>query len=243
MNAADHAVLVAHQPAYLPWPGYFTRLIDPRVQRLVLLDHVQFSQRGWQNRNTVADRRGRPTLLTVPVRHRHGQSILATRIAGTEWARRHWRTLGQHYGNARYWPQFSDRLCAIYHTPWASLTDLNTALTALLLDGFGVDLPMLRSSTLGLTQSKTQLLVELCAKTGTSVVRVGTGALDYLDAAVLRAAGIAVEVATYRPPQALVARGTVSAVDTLLHHGPQARELICAGARTNVWDRCKAVAK
>lgn len=147
MSDSDHAVLVAHQPAYLPWPGYVTRLLDPRVERLVLLDHVQFSQRGWQNRNTVADRRGRPTLLTVPVRHRHGQSILATPIAGTEWARRHWRTLSQHYGNAQYWPQFSDRLAAIYHTPWESLTDLNTALTAVLLDGFGVDLPMLRSAS------------------------------------------------------------------------------------------------
>ena len=33
-------MLVAHQPAYLAWCGYFSRLLD--TGQLVLLDHVQF---------------------------------------------------------------------------------------------------------------------------------------------------------------------------------------------------------
>jgi len=83
--------------------------------------------------------------------------------------------------------------------------------------------------------------VELCERTGAQRLRVGTGAVDYLDAAVLRGAGIGVEVATYRPPPALAARGPLSTLDTLLHHGPNARELIAVGAGLSAWDRTEAV--
>jgi len=234
-------IVVAHQPAYLPWPGYVTRLFDPRVEQLILLDHVQFSERGWQNRNIVADRRGNPTRLTVPVHRRHGQAIQSVTVAGADWARRHWRTLVQHYGNARYWPQWSDRLHAVYHARWDMLVELNVALLHLLLDGLDTRVSLVRSSTLGLTQAKTRMLVELCERTGAQRLRVGTGAVDYLDAAMLRGAGIRVEVTTYQPPPALAARGPLSTLDTLLHHGPNARELIAAGTGLSAWDRTEAV--
>ncbi len=228
-------VLVAHQPAYLPWPGYFTRLLSEDVDRLILLDHVQFTERGWQNRNTVADRRGATTRLTVPVCHRHGQVLTDTRIAATPWAQRHWRTLRHNYGKAPYWPSWRDRLEAIYRTRWDRLVDLDEALIRLLLDGLDRDLPIIRSSTLSLTQTRTAMLTELCQRTESNVLRVGTGAVHYLDTTTLQAAGVTVEVATFQPTAELGPRAGGSLLDTLLWHGPATRELILAGADMREW--------
>ena len=236
-------VLVAHQPAYLPWPGFFSRLAD--VNRLVLLDHVQYTEGGWQNRNFVSDRRGTPIRMTVPVRRGFGQRLHDVRIAEATWARRHWRTLVQSYGRTRFWPRWEDRLHAIYHQPWQRLVDLNEALIHLLLEGFGMKVRVLRSSTLGLGNAKTQMLIELCRQTQTRVLRVGTGAARYLNATELTAAGIEVEIATYIPPietRRCRAGGPVpSALDLLLHHGDRAIEELRAGAQTHPWVPVEAV--
>lgn len=88
-------LLVAHQPAYLPWQGYFARLLD--VDRLVLLDHVQFSERGRQHRNWIRGHGGGRQLLSIPVRRSglFGQSVRDVEIADSRWARRHWQTIEQ----------------------------------------------------------------------------------------------------------------------------------------------------
>lgn len=236
VTISPRRVLVAHQPAYLPWPGFFTRLLSEDVDRLVLLDHVQFSERGWQNRNTIADRRGISTLLTVPVHRHHGQALTDTRIAGTSWAQRHWRTLQHSYGKAPHWPSWRDQLEAIYHTHWDHLADLNEALILLLAGGLDLQLPIIRSSSLNLTHTKTAMLTELCQRTNSNILRVGTGALHYLDAATLHTAGVTVEVATFKPTAALGRRAGGSLLDTLLRHGPATRDLILAGVETRDWE-------
>ncbi|MFI6883747.1 WbqC family protein [Streptosporangium canum] len=248
-------VVVAHQPAFLPWLGYLARLID--VDRLVLLDHVQYTERGWQNRNYIRGAHGQAQYLTVPVRQPFGQPIDRVRIAEDAWRARHWRTLTQTYGRAPHWPAWQKRLQAIYQRSWSHLIDLNEALLQLLLDGFDLRVKLVRSSTLNLSGRKSAMLVDLCRVTGAQVLRTGTGAIGYLDAGLLHRAGISVEIATYSLPLPAPAPGGVgsaapfaggraieprtgepvplSALDALLHHGPNARHLLEAGAGLQPW--------
>ena len=230
-------VLVAHQPAYLPWPGYFSRLLD--VDRLILLDHVQHTERGWQNRNFVRNARGERVRLTVPVTGRFGQPIRAARIADDRWRARHWRTLTECYQHARYWPQWGGPLRAVYGRSWTHLADLNQELIRLLLDAFGLQIELVRSSAITPAGAKTDMLIDLCKTTGTRVLRVGTGAVEYLDAGLLAQAGIEVEVATYSSPPYDQGRGPftpgLSALDLLLHQGPQARAVLTDSAHLRPW--------
>ncbi|MFF8917445.1 WbqC family protein [Streptomyces sp. NPDC015032] len=225
-------VLVAHQPAYLPWPGYFSRLTD--ADELVLLDDVQFNERGWQNRNYIRGAAG-PVRITVPVRRRFGQRITDTRIADGAWAGRHWRSLAQTYGRAPYWPEHREALEAVYRMPWTHLVDLNEALLRLLLDAFGLPVAMVRTSDLSPAGRQTGMLIDLCRQRGATRLRVGTGALAYLDHRLLAEHAITVEVATYshRPyGRAPGWRPALSALDLLLHQGPNAASILRAGART-----------
>lgn len=222
-------VLVAHQPAYLPWPGYFSRLID--VERLVLLDHVQFSERGWQHRNWVRGPNGVPVRLTVPVAHHFGQRLNQARIADDRWRARHWRTLRESYTHAPYWSAYEEPLRAVYQRSWIDLTDLTSALLRIMLDGLELPVELVTSTSLRPVGTKTAMLIDLCRKVDAQILRVGSGALKYLDGAALAEAGVMVEVARYNPVDLGGPRTAppLSALDLLLQHGPDARDHVLDG--------------
>ncbi|WP_331773295.1 WbqC family protein (plasmid) [Embleya sp. NBC_00888] len=234
MTRTVTGAVALHQPAYLPWPGYFSRLLD--ADELVLLDHVQFARHGWQNRNHVRGGAGSgPVRLTVPIRRDFGQSIDTVRIADGSWARRHWRTLSQAYSRAPFWPRYGPALEDIYRTPWKRLAPLNEALLRLLLDGFALRLPVIRSSELAPAGHRTRMLVDVCLRRGATRMVLGDGAHAYLDHDLPAEHGITVEFASYAPHPYGTAPGWtphLSALDLLLHEGPNAPVVLRAGART-----------
>jgi hypothetical protein len=233
-------LLVAHQPAYLPWQGYFARLLD--ADRLVLLDHVQFCERGRQHRNWIRGHDGGRQLLTVPVRRsgRFGQSIRNVEIADPRWARRHWRTIEQVYRRASYFDLIADELCAFYDQPWTTLAEVNTSMLRLLLGALGLSVKLEYSSATVPAGRKTAMLIDLCRRSGASVLRVGTGAPRYLDAQLLAASGIQVEIIRFTHPS--YDQGGrpfvpgLAMLDLLVHQGPHARDVLAAGTQLSAWD-------
>jgi hypothetical protein len=229
-------VLVAQQPAYLPWPGYLARLLD--VEEMVLLDHAQFAERGRQHRNYVRGPAGTaPVRLTVPVRRRFGQPIRDVLIADPHWARRHLATLRHSYARCPAFASWLPRIRTLYDQPFTHLADLNQALLALHLEAFGITLRLVRSSTLALTGAKTAMLCDLAHQRGCDTIRVGTGALSYLDLALLQRAGLHLEVATWDDPRPDRIPGRqLAALDLLARHEPpEARALLEAGASVHAF--------
>ena len=49
-------ILTAHQPAYLPWLGYFDKIIRSDV--FIFLDSVQFEKNSFTNRNKIKTPQG-----------------------------------------------------------------------------------------------------------------------------------------------------------------------------------------
>ena len=56
-EASAGRVVSIHQPAYLPWLGYFDKI--RRADRFVYLDTVQFQKQSFQNRNKIRTEIGR----------------------------------------------------------------------------------------------------------------------------------------------------------------------------------------
>lgn len=131
------------------------------------------------------------------------------------------------------------RLAAVYDQRWDRLTDLNQAILELLLEGFGIQIRLLRSSDLRPRGRKTQMLIDLCHLTDSRALRVGAGALDYLDFAALAKAGIGVQVATYSHPPYPRGRQPfipgLSALDLLLHHGAAGHRILSQGSQLTTW--------
>src|SRR5690349_7924911 len=99
-------LLSAHQPAYLPWLGYFDKI--RRCDVFVYLDTVQFEKNSFTNRNKVKTAQG-PLWLTVPVRSKGHLSSTLQELEldpAQRWRHKHLKTLREAYAKA---PHFEAR--------------------------------------------------------------------------------------------------------------------------------------
>lgn len=192
------------QPSYIPWRGFFHQI--QKADIFVFYDDVQFDKRGWRNRNRIKTPRG-SQWLTIPV-HSRGHQIEHTPIHEIEicqdedWGRKHWATMQQHYRKAPHFMQYRDMLEHFYSRRDRLLADFTIDLTVQLGRELGLgDKRFVRSSTLGLTGSKTDRLLEALRRLEATRYISGPSARDYIEADKFAAAGIALEYMTYDYPE------------------------------------------
>jgi hypothetical protein len=233
-------LLVAiHQPHYLPWLGYLHRMA--RAELFVLLDHVQFERRNYQNRAGILID-GQSRWLTVPVEQRSrderlDEKRIDNRLEGQRaWQRVHFLTLHHAYRDAPYRDCFNLR--GLYGRRYERLADLNTATLELMREAFGIRTPMVRSSTLAPEGEKSEMVLDICRRVGASALLVGLGASrHYLDRAAFAHAGIRLVLQEFvHPVYRQCGPGPfvpgLSAMDVLLNIGSRdARRLIAAEPR------------
>jgi hypothetical protein len=129
------ATLVAMQPYFLPYAGYFA--LVSRAEHFVILDADQYVKRRWMNRSLIEINREKKW-LTLPVKHAEQKSSinsieLANNSSSFEKALKTFRVLTKKS------PLFmdSDLECALSST--SNLCDLNVSLIELVFDR--MDLP------------------------------------------------------------------------------------------------------
>jgi len=216
-------ILAAHQPQFMPWLGYFDKML--RCDLFVLLDNVQFKKNEWQNRNRVL-MNGAPSWLTVPVLHHFGQNINEVRIndAG-DWKSRHLKTLKQCYAKTPFFAEMYEQALQLYGPERRLLHEINVDSIELLKENLGIGTRTVLSSTLKLEGVATARLVDLCAKTGADTYLAGAGGHDYMDLELFKKAGIKVIFQEYKHPEYAQGGKTfvpyLSALDLLFHCGPQ----------------------
>lgn len=226
-------VATAHQPAYLPWTGYFARMLEADV--FVLLDHVQYEQRGWQNRNVIRAAHG-ALMLTVPIRSRGrlGQALIDTEIATTQrWQPAHWRSILLNYRSSAHFHSYHDIFEPVYlDTSWTRLVELNVALIEKIRSILGIHMPVVRSSDLNLTGRSTEMLGQMCATVGAATIVTGEGATDYLDVDTLARYGVTHQLSRFKHPQYPQRRRPfmpdMSILDMLFNCGPATPRLLRA---------------
>ena len=89
-------ILSAHQPAYLPWLGYFHKLAVS--DGFIILDNVQFEKNSYINRNKIKTPSGE-SWLTIPVKMREhlNKSINEMEFADFKWQKKHFNSIIMNY--------------------------------------------------------------------------------------------------------------------------------------------------
>ena len=236
-------IVAAHQPAYLPWLGYLHKLATCDV--FVVLDDVQYEGQNFQNRNRVKINNG-VAWLTVPVEHGpQDERICDKRISYQQspreaWRRRTWRTLVTHYGRAAHFARYAEELEEIYRRPWERLVELDMHLLQLFMRWLDISRPVLRTSTMDVSGSKTARIVEICRRVGADVYLSGSGgSAKYLDTQQMAAAGVRVMWQQFRHPsyaQRYPHLGFVpnlGCVDLIFNCGPASRDILMSGGVEN----------
>jgi WbqC-like protein family len=229
-------ILAAHQPAYLTWLGYLDKMAKADV--FVVMDDLQYEAQNFQNRNRIKRNDG-AAWLTVPLERGPQSDRICDKVIQNQssvrehWQRKTWRTLGIHYGPTEHFARYRDELHEIYTRPWQRLVDVDLAMLDLARRWFGISVPVVRSSSLGLVGQKTDRIIDMCQKVGAKVYLSGRGgSTDYLDVERMKQHGITVvwqhfEHPTY--PQRYPSQGFVSKlafVDLLFNCGPDSREIL-----------------
>ena len=221
--------LAAHQPQYMPWLGYFDKM--RRVDLFVLLDTVQYKKNKWQNRNRIRSAGGWQW-ITVPVRHRFPMRIDEIRIDDTTgWRRKHEESIRQAYARAPYAETATPLIGRLLAQPIGDLASLNALGVRMLTEALQVFTPIVVASSLaGIPDGPDARLIALCRRFGCDTYLAGQGGREYMDLALWRQAGIAVEFQEFRHPVYPQCHPgfepCLSAVDALMQCGPRAAGLL-----------------
>jgi hypothetical protein len=224
-------IVSIHQPAYLPWLGYFHRIAVSDAH--IVLDSVQFEKNSFINRNKVRTADGW-CWLTVPVKTGGHFGSLAIRTLEiddrSEWRKKHWRTLCQNYSKAPYFARYAPFFEELYQCRWPHLNDLCQALTTYLLQALGIRTPCYLSSQMQAVGTKDELILALCREVGATTYFSGALGRDYLREKLFQEAGIRVVYQDYDhpvyPQMSAPFAPYMAVVDLLFHCGPKSLDVL-----------------
>lgn len=224
-----------HQPHYLPWLRYAAKLLLADV--FVLLDDVQYTKNGWQNRNRIKHAAGW-MYLTVPVRARHGDRICDVAIADDRWREQHWRSLQTAYARSPYFRDHRAFFEDLYLRRWERLADLNRAVVTYVRDILRPSTVLVEASRLGVEGKGSERLVRICQRLGATVYLSGAfAARNHLDAHAFAGSQVDLRVLEWTCPpyrQGHMRAGFIpdlSVVDLLYNEGPHSVEVLASGVR------------
>jgi hypothetical protein len=239
-------IVAIHQPHFIPWLGYLHRMAQ--VDLFVILDHVQFERRNYQNRSQIR-LDGQARWLTVPVEQRSQKErildkLVDNRDADRPWGRTHFATLRHAYREAPYLGLYLPTLRRILEAQWQRLADLDAAMLAFLMDAFSIRTSLVRSSELAVEGAKSDLILNLCRAVKADALVAGFGgSRGYLSQEAFARHGIAIRPHEFRHPayrqcgpQPFIPG--LAAIDLLFNAGPQSRAILLEETVTH--DACAA---
>jgi hypothetical protein len=215
-------IVAAHQPQFLPWLGYFDKML--RADIFVLIDDVQFKKNEWQNRNRIKTSQGWQW-LTVPVKYKYPQVIREVLINnGPNWQRKHRQALESNYRKAPYYQFVEEFFEEVYSRSWDLISELNISVVRKLARLLGIKTPVFVSSRLGkFPPDRDSRLIAITKHFGGDTYLAGGGGRQYMDLEKYKENGLQVLFQDYRHPvyRQLFGRFEpfMSVIDLFLNHG------------------------
>ncbi len=228
-------MIAAHQPNYIPWPGFFHKIIASDA--MVFLDHVQYSDKTWTNRNKIKTPNG-ANWLSVPVslpKHDLPTYDVCIDPSNGVWGRKHWKTLLMSYGKAKHFKRYADFFEHLYSDKWNLLVDLNIAIIQYILTEIGCSKPLVKSSSLAPNGRSNEMLIDICKKMEADKFLSGSGG-PYMESKKYERESITVIYQHYHCPQYPQLHGpfeqNLSVIDLLFNCGPDTFDLIMEDQET-----------
>lgn len=185
-------ILSAHQPAYLPWLGYFEKI--QRSDVFIYLDTVQFEKNSFINRNKIKTPQG-GQWLTIPIKVKgHTNTTLAdTEVDdGQPWRTKHLKSIEMNYRKAPYFAEAYPEFERLISTPTNILAELCWQQLNFWLAEFEIETKVIRSSELEINSKKSDLVLDLCKHFSAENYLSGALGRDYLNENDFADAGIKV---------------------------------------------------
>lgn len=222
------------QPAYLPWLGFFERIILSDV--FVVLDNVQLdtnSKTNFTNRNKIRTPQGE-TLLTVPIKKKgnYGNLYIDQLEISNEsnWKQKHWESVKQFYSKSPFFKDHKPFFELVYKKDYLLLIDLINEINQYLFEVLQIQSKIIYSSSLGINSSKEDLILDICLALKTDTYISGPFGKEYLDKALFEQKNIELLFHDYKHPEyKQMFPGFIpfmSIIDLLFNHGPDSMQIL-----------------
>jgi len=225
-------VLAAHQPNFLPWGGYFIKMLYSDV--FVILDDVQLSRPSYTTRTQI-NRQGQGKWLSVSIANKGhmDKKISDIELSDSFDAEVLIRKIEQTYKSCPFFEEVHDGLTKIFRESHKTLLGLNMALLEWARDWLHIKTPLVFSSSCDVPAGRTDRLVELCVSQDATVYLSGAGGKNYNEQEMFQERGI--DVCYTKVPffdleylsQTFVAGCSI--VDLLFHTGHDSQKILMSG--------------
>jgi len=224
-------IVAINQPAYLPWLGYFHRIIASDIY--VVLDHVQFEKNSFTNRNKIRTQDS-SLMLTVPVQTKGkfgALQINTLNIApNSNWARKHKASMILNYSKAPYFDRYFPFFKSIYDKPPGRFCELVNEINAYLMDSLDIHADIRYSSQMNVDGQKSDLVFNLCRQLGATTYLSGSLGRDYLEVEKFEQSNILVRYHDYEHPVYdqfyKNFESNMSVIDLLFNHGENSSKIL-----------------
>lgn len=155
-------ILSAHQPAYLPWIGYFEKIINSDI--FIYLDAVQFEKNSFINRNLIKTPQG-SSWLSIPVKSKgHIQkSILDIKIDEQKpWRKKHIKSIEMNYIKSPRFKEHFSKIEKVINYNDSNLSEYCFHHLKFWIDELEIKTKILRLSDIPIESKKSNLVLDLC---------------------------------------------------------------------------------
>lgn len=226
-----------HQPDFLPYLGFFDRLLFTDV--FIILDDVQFLRRGWHHRDKIKTKQGE-SWLTLSIKKGDYYQKINQVLLGEDrdvWVPRNLNLIKENYRDAPYFDNYFSQIKDIYQLPLVKMIDINMEFLKFCFDAFNLQVNKIFSSDLNVEGQNNQKLINLVKAVEGTHYLSGTGARAYLDEGMFAQEGIVVEWQEFKHPIYSQLHGEfipyLSCIDLLFNCGPQAKDVLRSWTNEN----------
>ncbi len=228
-------VVMIHQPEYLPWIGFWNRLMKADVY--VILDTATFQKHGFIHRNRVKTSNG-GQWITVPLKDKSSFTPIKDLVIDhtKNWKESQEGVLRQSYRKTPYFEEVMQIVQKVFREDGEKIGDLDRQFFNEVARYLNISLRVLKASDLQAKGKGTDLLVQICKELGADTYLSGPGMREgkkaYMEPEKFGHAGIKLQIHEFEHPsyaQQFMEQGFLShmcILDLLFNEGPQSREIL-----------------
>lgn len=190
-------IVAIHQPDYIPWLGFYYKVAHS--DQFVYLDDAQFSNEAAHNFNVIKTSQGE-LRLKIPVQQKLGDLINQVRTKDElKWREKHLKTIAMNYKKAAYFEKIFPAYKEVVMGGYENLAEFNIELNKFILNGFGIHVPYVRTSSMDILTVREERILEICKKLSATEYLSGNGARVYQTPEHFKKAGIILTYLDYKP--------------------------------------------
>ena len=176
-------IVSIHQPSYFPWLGLLHKIAKSDI--CIILDNVQLSDSGFQNRNLFLTACGQKKFLTIPIhRKNYKQNVIKElKIKNTSWLINHMNFLRNSYGKHPFKLEILPILESYFEDQSDKLIEKIYGSMKICFQLLDIRTEIIFQSDLNYDTSlrKSDLVLNILREVGATNYLSGTGAKAYLD--------------------------------------------------------------